>query len=94
VCFRLHGLREVEDRDARNSFFVVALLPVTTIFLNGEPRDVEAETVAGLLAELGMSERGGVAVEVNAEVVPRSQHRALRLGQGDRVEIITMMAGG
>ncbi len=67
---------------------------MTRIFLNGEPREVEAASVAALLAELGMAERGGVAVELNAEVVPRSQHAAQPLREGDRVEIVTMMAGG
>jgi sulfur carrier protein len=67
---------------------------VTRILLNGEPRDVAASTVAALLAELGMAGRGGIAVEVNAEVVPKSEHGAVHLKESDRVEIVTMMAGG
>ena len=71
-----------------------SILPVTRIFLNGEPRDVAASTVGALLTELGMTGRGGIAVEVNAEVVPRSEHGARKLAENDRVEIVTMMAGG
>ncbi len=68
---------------------------VTRILLNGEARELATgATVAGLLAELGLGERGGVAVEVNAEVIPRSEHGATTLREGDRVEVVTMMAGG
>lgn len=67
----------------------------TQILLNGEPRAVAAgATVALLLGELGLAGRGGVAVEVNAEVIPRSEHEATALRDGDRVEVVSMMAGG
>lgn len=68
---------------------------MTTIVLNGQPRELARETsVAALLAELGLAGKGGVAVEVNAEVVPKSEHAAKALVDGDRVEVVTMFAGG
>ncbi|MCX5655676.1 MAG: sulfur carrier protein ThiS [Planctomycetota bacterium] len=38
--------------------------------------------------------RQPVAVEVNRELVPRSQHGARRLAEGDVVEIVTLVGGG
>lgn len=64
------------------------------ILLNGEPATLpSALTVAGLLAHLGMGERR-VAVEVNREIVPRSQHQTRTLAEGDKVELVQAMGGG
>jgi sulfur carrier protein len=64
------------------------------IMLNGQAQDVaEALTVAGLLASTGLAERR-VAVEVNQEIVPRSEHGQRRLAPGDRVEIVHAIGGG
>lgn len=65
------------------------------ILLNGQPRDLApGATVAALLADLGLAGKGGLAVEVNAEVVPRSEHATTPLNEDDKVEVVTMMAGG
>jgi sulfur carrier protein len=64
------------------------------IFLNGKPHEcAAAATVATLLDETG---HGGkrVAVEVNRELVPRSQHAAHALHDGDHVEIVHAIGGG
>lgn len=64
------------------------------IIVNGESRQVaEGATVAQLLQELGLSGRF-VAVEVNLELVPHSQHAARPLAAGDRLEIVTLVGGG
>lgn len=64
------------------------------IKLNGQPRDcAPATTVAALLAESGHGERR-VAVEVNREIVPRSQHAQHLLHDGDQVEIVQAIGGG
>lgn len=64
------------------------------IFLNGEPREcAPATTVTTLLGETGNSGRR-VAVEVNREIVPRSQHAQHELQEGDRVEIVSAIGGG
>ncbi len=63
------------------------------IVLNGEERDVAPGcTVAGLLRDLGLT--GRLAVEVNAQVVPRSLHAARVLVEGDRVEVVRAIGGG
>ncbi|KRE88838.1 thiamine biosynthesis protein ThiS [Frateuria sp. Soil773] len=64
------------------------------ITLNGGPRDcAPAITVAQLLDEAGYAGRR-VAVEVNREIVPRSQHAARALAEGDQVEIVHAIGGG
>ncbi|MDQ6915394.1 MAG: sulfur carrier protein ThiS [Actinomycetota bacterium] len=65
------------------------------VHVNGEARDVdEGTTVAGVVAGLGAdATRRGVAVAVDAEVVPRGQWgRPLR--EGERVEVVTAIQGG
>ncbi len=64
------------------------------ITVNGETRDVaDGLTVAGLLETLGVP-RQATAVEVNRDLVPRSQHAEHALADGDTVEIVTLVGGG
>jgi sulfur carrier protein len=64
------------------------------IQLNGEPRDLAADlTVAKLIDTLGLTGRR-IAVELNEEIVPRSEHEATRLTEGDRVEVVHAIGGG
>jgi thiamine biosynthesis protein ThiS len=62
--------------------------------LNGEPRALDGPmTVAGLLASLGLETRK-VAVERNAEIVPRSVYGETWLESGDALEIVHFIGGG
>lgn len=64
------------------------------IFLNGEDREVPDEaTIAQLLAVLELRSEQ-VAVEVNADLVPRDQHAAYVLNPGDELELVTLVGGG
>jgi sulfur carrier protein len=64
------------------------------IQVNGQPRDVgPGLTVAKLLGELGVTQPH-VAVELNLEVVPRADHAATILHDGDRLEVVTLVGGG
>lgn len=64
------------------------------ILVNGEARDVpEGTTIAALLELLDVRTKG-VAVERNLEVVPRSEHTAVTLHHGDRLEVVTLVGGG
>lgn len=68
------------------------------IQLNGEahilaPELTPAPTVAQLVESLGLAGRR-IAVEVNEEIVPRSEHVATRLAEGDRVEVVHAIGGG
>ena len=64
------------------------------ITVNGQSRDVSADTCVGeLLDQLGLAGRP-VAVEVNLELVPRAAHAEHKLAEGDQVEIVTLVGGG
>ncbi len=64
------------------------------IQLNGETTQLpEAITVADLIERLQLSQRR-IAVEINEDVVPRSQFPQRRLHPDDRVEIIHAIGGG
>jgi sulfur carrier protein len=64
------------------------------IQLNGEPFELpDGQTVADLIGRLDLSGRR-VAVELNQDIVPRSQHAATALSEGDRVEVVHAIGGG
>lgn len=64
------------------------------ITVNDEPRSFpDSFTVADLIRELGKDAKA-LAVEVNREVVPRAEHAARVLADGDAVEIVTLVGGG
>lgn len=64
------------------------------IVLNGQERDIAAPaSLAQLLETTGYANRR-VAVEVNREIVPRSQYGERVLDAGDRVEIVYAIGGG
>jgi sulfur carrier protein len=62
--------------------------------INGEPREIEpGSTVSTLLISLGLAGRP-VAVERNAAIVPRAEHAATALREGDRLELVQFVGGG
>ena len=64
------------------------------IQLNGESRGIGVgQTVAGLLRELDIR-TDRVAVELNLEILDRSDFETRRLRDGDRVEILSFIGGG
>jgi sulfur carrier protein len=64
------------------------------IQLNGESLDLpDGETVAALLTRLELTGRR-VAVELNLDIVPRSQHDQTTLNDGDSVEVVHAIGGG
>lgn len=64
------------------------------ITLNGEIREFSAiQTVSDLLAELGYQNHR-LAVELNGEIVPKSQHGSAAVNDGDRLEIVVAVGGG
>ena len=64
------------------------------IQLNGESSELpDGETVAGLLTRLELTGRR-VAVELNLDIVPRSQHVNTVLKEGDQVEVVHAIGGG
>jgi sulfur carrier protein len=64
------------------------------ILVNGASRSVpEGTSIAQLLGELELTAQA-VAVEVNLQLVPRERHAEHQLGEGDRLEIVTLVGGG
>ncbi|WXL25377.1 sulfur carrier protein ThiS [Ectopseudomonas mendocina] len=64
------------------------------IQLNGEAFELpDGETVASLLVRLELTGRR-VAVELNLDIVPRSEHATTVLREGDQVEVVHAIGGG
>jgi sulfur carrier protein len=64
------------------------------ITVNGKTMDVEpGMSVDGLLALLNIK-REYTAVAVNREITPKSEYASVKLGDGDKVEIVRPMGGG
>lgn len=64
------------------------------ILVNGQPKDIPAaQDVRALVLSLGLNPEG-VAVALNAEVVPRSRQAQTLLTEGDKIEVIRAVGGG
>lgn len=64
------------------------------ITLNGEPCAItEERTVVDLLTNHGYQNKR-VAVEINRQIIPRSEHATRQLCEGDRIEIVHAIGGG
>ncbi len=62
--------------------------------VNGETRQLtQPLSVAQLVAELGMAERR-IALELNGEILPRSEFGQTLLAGGDTLEIVQAIGGG
>ncbi len=69
---------------------------MTSILLNGERTSIDdGTTVEQLLGRLDLPSEGrGVAVAVDAEVVPRGEWPRRVVGDGAQVEVVTAIQGG
>ncbi len=63
------------------------------LIVNGDPYPFTGTTVADLVAELQLTGRR-LAVEVNREIVPKSEHGTHTLREGDTVEVVHAIGGG
>jgi sulfur carrier protein len=66
------------------------------VIVNGSETEVpRGATVAALLERLDLPGAGrGVAVAVEAEVVPRTEWERHALDEGDRIEVLRAIQGG
>jgi sulfur carrier protein len=65
------------------------------VFVNDRPHALAGPaTLGGLLGELGIAGRKGVAAAVNGAVVPRASWASRALCGGDRVLVIRATQGG
>jgi sulfur carrier protein len=64
------------------------------IYVNGQARTLaESVSLIGLLEDMGLSGKR-IAIEVNQEIIPRTQHAGYKVADGDRVEIVQAIGGG
>ncbi|WP_417530039.1 sulfur carrier protein ThiS [Marinobacter lipolyticus] len=62
--------------------------------VNGDGLELPTEaTIADLIEHMALTGKR-LAVEVNEDIVPRSQHPDFRLNEGDRVEVVHAIGGG
>ena len=64
------------------------------IILNGESFECDHGSTLESLVETRRLSGKRIAIEVNLEVVPRSQFSSCQLHEGDRVEIVHAIGGG
>ncbi|MDD5388486.1 MAG: sulfur carrier protein ThiS [Gallionellaceae bacterium] len=65
-----------------------------TLYINGQPRQFPAAMqLAELLENLDLVGKR-IAVEKNGEIVPKSQHAATPITDGDQLEIVVAVGGG
>ncbi len=64
------------------------------VTVNGKPVTLESSlTIERLLATVAVPPNY-LAVELNADVVPRENHAAVLVKDGDEIEVVTLVGGG
>lgn len=62
--------------------------------VNGDTMELPSgATILTLIEHMALAGKR-LAVEVNEDIVPRSQHREFVLSAGDRVEVVQAIGGG
>jgi sulfur carrier protein len=64
------------------------------VLVNGQPRELPPDTTVAAVVASVTAAPTGVAVAVNETVVPRGSWESVRLGEADRVEVLTAVQGG
>ncbi|MCE8043506.1 sulfur carrier protein ThiS [Halomonas daqingensis] len=64
------------------------------VWINGETRVLSPEMTIRQLLVASRLEGRRVAVELNEQIVPRSQHDTFQIRDGDRIEIVHAIGGG
>lgn len=63
------------------------------IRINGESLQADGKTVQAVLLEMGYDLKR-VAVELNEDILPKSQYQSTLLKDGDTVEVVSFVGGG
>ncbi len=66
---------------------------MSTITVNGKTLQTTHQTVQLVVNELGLSE-GRYAVEVDGELIPKSELGKLRINEGMTIEVVQAVGGG
>jgi thiamine biosynthesis protein ThiS len=64
------------------------------IFVNSKQQIVPADCTVDALLDLLAVKHKRLAVEVNAELVTKTEWGTFKLKDGDRVEVVTFVGGG
>ena len=63
------------------------------VLLNGEPHSINQTcTIANLISDLELE--GKFAIEINRNIIPRSEYLNTKLHPGDSIEIVQAIGGG
>ena len=63
------------------------------LIINGQERDVEAQTLSDVVQSFGLNERI-IIIEHNLNIVPRDLYAATAVAEGDKIEIVHFVGGG
>ena len=66
---------------------------MSTISVNGQTLQTTHQTVQLVINELGLSQ-GRYAVEVDDELIPKSELAQLRIVEGMNIEVVQAVGGG
>ena len=61
---------------------------------NGASHQAQPETTVRAVLDAAKIESRFCAVEVNEEILPKSQYDTYRVQPGDRIEVVTLVGGG
>ncbi|MCC9644809.1 sulfur carrier protein ThiS [Rhodopirellula sp. JC740] len=64
------------------------------ITVNGRPTKIDRPMPIDELLRTVEVPKNYLAVEVNEDVVPREEYPSVIVGDGDRVEVVTLVGGG
>jgi thiamine biosynthesis protein ThiS len=63
------------------------------VLLNGESHSIDQTcTITNLIARLELD--GKFAIEINQNIIPRSEYSSIKLNSGDNIEIVQAIGGG
>ena len=63
------------------------------ILLNGDPHTIDQNyNVENLINSLDLN--GKFAIEINQNIIPRSEYSSTKLRAGDKIEIVEAIGGG
>ena len=64
------------------------------VIVNGDETEINSDaTIYSVLQQLCLTD-AKLAIELNREIVPRSQHKNQLLVPGDKIEIVQAIGGG
>ncbi|MCG3808985.1 MULTISPECIES: sulfur carrier protein ThiS [Psychrobacter] len=66
---------------------------MSTIIVNGKTLQTTHQTVQLVINELGLSQ-GRYAVEVDGELIPKSELAQLSIAEGMNIEVVQAVGGG